>query len=51
MSIKDRDWKYHDAETTRKPGYLARRMSVYRQKIKQEAEAAKLTVEKIRKIK
>ena len=51
MSIKDKSWKYADANETRKPGYLARKFARIRaeQKEQAEAKAAPRVVTQIRK--
>lgn len=34
--IEDRNWKYHKVEESQKPGYLERRMKIYKEMIKNE---------------
>jgi hypothetical protein len=40
MSILNPNWKYVSAQDSAKPGYLSRRMALYRYRIQKEVEAA-----------
>jgi hypothetical protein len=39
MSILDKNWKYHDANETSKPGYLAKRFVEYRKRQEKDKPA------------
>lgn len=47
---RDKDWKYVNAEDTRKPGYLARKFALIQNRMKKEAEAAQQEPAKVRSI-
>ena len=45
---RDKEWRYQDAETTRRPGYLASRFKEIRRKQREGEEQAKATVTQMR---
>lgn len=51
MSYLDPKWRYNDAETSRKPGYLKRRFDEIRRKQKEAKEAENAAeLERIQKV-
>lgn len=49
MNWKNPDWKYHDAATTAKPGYLKRRMAHYRKQLEEQEKTVQQKVKPIRR--